>query len=59
VANFFRGTLPLCCRHRRGCLLTFAARHRFISQSLIGGGQMLFMPMYLYQGLRSDTRSRR
>ena len=21
----------------------------FISQSLIGGGQMLFMPMYLYQ----------
>lgn len=33
-----------------GCLLTFsAAITAFISQSLIGGGQMLFMPMYLYQ----------
>ncbi len=33
-----------------GCLLTFAAAiTAFISQSLIGGGQMLFMPMYLYQ----------
>ena len=31
-------------------LLTFAAAiTAFISQSLIGGGQMLFMPMYLYQ----------
>jgi putative spermidine/putrescine transport system permease protein len=33
-----------------GCLLTFAASvTAFISQSLIGGGQMLFMPMYIYQ----------
>ena len=33
-----------------GCLLTFsAAITAFISQSLIGGGQMLFMSMYLYQ----------
>ncbi len=33
-----------------GCLLTFAAAiTAFITQSLIGGGQMLFMPMYLYQ----------
>jgi putative spermidine/putrescine transport system permease protein len=33
-----------------GCLLTFSASiTAFISQSLIGGGQMLFMPMYLYQ----------
>lgn len=33
-----------------GCLLTFsAAITAFISQSLVGGGQMLFMPMYLYQ----------
>lgn len=33
-----------------GSLLTFAAAiTAFITQSLIGGGQMLFMPMYLYQ----------
>ncbi len=33
-----------------GSLLTFAASvTAFISQSLIGGGQMLFMPMYIYQ----------
>lgn len=33
-----------------GCLLTFTASvTAFISQSLIGGGQMLFMPMYIYQ----------
>jgi putative spermidine/putrescine transport system permease protein len=33
-----------------GALLTFAASvTAFISQSLIGGGQMLFMPMYIYQ----------
>jgi putative spermidine/putrescine transport system permease protein len=33
-----------------GCLLTYAAAlSAFITQTLIGGGQMLFMPMYLYQ----------
>ena len=33
-----------------GCMLTYAAAiTAFITQSLIGGGQMLFMPMYLYQ----------
>ena len=33
-----------------GCLLTFAAAiTAFITQTLVGGGQMLFMPMYLYQ----------
>ena len=31
-----------------GCLLTFtAAVTAFITQSLIGGGQMLFMPCYI------------
>jgi putative spermidine/putrescine transport system permease protein len=33
-----------------GCLLTYAASiTAFITQSLIGGGQLLFMPMYIYQ----------
>jgi putative spermidine/putrescine transport system permease protein len=33
-----------------GCLLTYAASiTAFITQTLIGGGQLLFMPMYLYQ----------
>jgi putative spermidine/putrescine transport system permease protein len=33
-----------------GCLLTYAAAlTAFITQTLIGGGQMLFMPMYIYQ----------
>ena len=33
-----------------GCLLTYAAAiTAFITQSLVGGGQMLFMPMYIYQ----------
>ena len=49
--TFFRVTLPLTLPGIvAGCLLTFAATiTAFISQSLIGGGQMLFMPMYLYQ----------
>ena len=49
--TFFRVTLPLSLPGVvAGCLLTFAAAiTAFISQSLIGGGQMLFMPMYLYQ----------
>jgi putative spermidine/putrescine transport system permease protein len=49
--TFFRITLPLSLPGViAGSLLTFsAAITAFISQSLIGGGQMLFMPMYLYQ----------
>ncbi|MFN7570702.1 MAG: ABC transporter permease [Betaproteobacteria bacterium] len=49
--TFFRVTLPLSLPGViAGSLLTFAAAiTAFISQSLIGGGQMLFMPMYLYQ----------
>ena len=49
--TFSRVTVPLSLPGVvAGCLLTFAASiTAFISQSLIGGGQMLFMPMYLYQ----------
>jgi putative spermidine/putrescine transport system permease protein len=49
--TFSRITVPLSLPGVvAGCLLTFAAAiTAFISQSLIGGGQMLFMPMYLYQ----------
>jgi putative spermidine/putrescine transport system permease protein len=49
--TFARVTVPLSLPGVvAGCLLTFAAAiTAFISQSLIGGGQMLFMPMYLYQ----------
>jgi putative spermidine/putrescine transport system permease protein len=49
--TFFRVTLPLSLPGViAGSLLTFsAAITAFISQSLLGGGQMLFMPMYLYQ----------
>jgi putative spermidine/putrescine transport system permease protein len=49
--TFRKVTLPLSLPGViAGCLLTFAAAiTAFISQSLIGGGQMLFMPMYLYQ----------
>lgn len=49
--TFRRVTVPLALPGMlAGCLLTFAASiTAFISQSLIGGGQMLFMPMYLYQ----------
>jgi putative spermidine/putrescine transport system permease protein len=49
--TFRKVTLPLSLPGIiAGCLLTFAAAiTAFISQSLIGGGQMLFMPMYLYQ----------
>ena len=49
--TFRRVTFPLSLPGIiAGCLLTFAAAiTAFISQSLIGGGQMLFMPMYLYQ----------
>ncbi|MCM2339884.1 ABC transporter permease [Rhodoferax sp.] len=49
--TFARITLPLTLPGIiAGCLLTFTASvTAFISQSLIGGGQMLFMPMYIYQ----------
>ena len=49
--TFYKVTLPLALPGIiAGCLLTYAAAiTAFITQSLIGGGQMLFMPMYLYQ----------
>lgn len=49
--TFFRVTLPLALPGViAGCLLTYAAAlSAFITQTLVGGGQMLFMPMYLYQ----------
>ena len=49
--TFFKVTFPLSLPGIvAGCLLTFAASiTAFITQALIGGGQMLFMPMYLYQ----------
>ncbi len=51
LRTFWRITLPLTVPGiLAGCLLTFSASiTAFISQSLIGGGQMLFMPMYIYQ----------
>lgn len=49
--TFFKVTLPLCLPGiMAGCVLTYAASiTAFITQTLIGGGQMLFMPMYIYQ----------
>ncbi|CCE04302.1 putative ABC transporter (permease protein) [Bradyrhizobium sp. STM 3843] len=49
--TFFRVILPLSMPGIiAGCTLTYAAAiTAFITQSLVGGGQMLFMPMYLYQ----------
>jgi putative spermidine/putrescine transport system permease protein len=49
--TFFRIMLPLSMPGViAGCTLTYAAAiTAFITQSLVGGGQMLFMPMYLYQ----------
>ena len=49
--TFFKVTLPLTLPGIiAGCLLTYAAAlSAFITQTLVGGGQMLFMPMYLYQ----------
>ena len=49
--TFWRVVLPLALPGViAGCTLTYAAAiTAFITQSLIGGGQMLFMPMYLYQ----------
>jgi putative spermidine/putrescine transport system permease protein len=49
--GFLRVQLPLTLPGIiAGCLLTYAgAITAFITQSLVGGGQMLFMPGYLYQ----------
>ncbi len=49
--TFFKVTLPLSLPGIvAGCLLTYAASvTAFITQSLVGGGQLLFMPQYIYQ----------
>jgi putative spermidine/putrescine transport system permease protein len=49
--TFFKVVLPLTLPGIvAGCLLTYAAAiSAFITQTLVGGGQMLFMPMYIYQ----------
>lgn len=49
--GFVRVTAPLALPGIvAGCMLTYAAAiTAFITQSLVGGGQMLFMPMYIYQ----------
>lgn len=49
--TFVKVTLPLSLPGIiAGCMLTYAAAiTAFITQSLIGGGQMVFMPMYIYQ----------
>jgi putative spermidine/putrescine transport system permease protein len=49
--TFARVTLPLSVPGAlAGCTLTFAAAvTAFITQTLVGGGQMLLMPSYIYQ----------
>ncbi len=49
--TFRRVVLPLTLPGiTAGCLLTYAASiTAFITQTLVGGGQLLFMPMYIYQ----------
>jgi putative spermidine/putrescine transport system permease protein len=49
--TFFRVTLPLSLPGIvAGCLLTYAAAvTAFITQALVGGGQLLYMPMFIYQ----------
>jgi putative spermidine/putrescine transport system permease protein len=49
--TFVRVTLPLSAPGAlAGCTLTFAAAvTAFITQTLVGGGQMLLMPSYIYQ----------
>lgn len=49
--TFFRVTLPLSMPGLlAGCLLVFAAAvSAFVTQTLVGGGQQLFMPFYMYQ----------
>jgi putative spermidine/putrescine transport system permease protein len=49
--TFFQVTLPLSTPGLlAGCLLVFAAAvSAFVTQTLVGGGQQLFMPFYIYQ----------
>jgi putative spermidine/putrescine transport system permease protein len=49
--TFFLVTLPLSVPGLlAGCLLVFAgAASAFVTQTLVGGGQMMFMPFYIYQ----------
>lgn len=49
--TFFQVTLPLSMPGLlAGCLLVFAAAvSAFVTQTLVGGGQQLFMPYYMYQ----------
>jgi putative spermidine/putrescine transport system permease protein len=49
--TFLQVTLPLSLPGLlAGCLLVFAAAvSAFVTQTLVGGGQQLFMPFYMYQ----------
>ena len=49
--TFFQVTLPLSMPGLlAGCLLVFAAAaSAFVTQTLVGGGQLMFMPFYIYQ----------
>jgi putative spermidine/putrescine transport system permease protein len=49
--TFLRVTLPLSMPGLlAGCLLVFAAAaSAFVTQTLVGGGQQMFMPFYIYQ----------
>ena len=49
--TFFQITLPLSIPGLlAGCLLVFAAAaSAFVTQTLVGGGQQMFMPFYIYQ----------
>jgi putative spermidine/putrescine transport system permease protein len=49
--TFYKIILPLSMPGLlAGCLLVFAASvSAFITQTLIGGGQLMFMPLYIYQ----------
>lgn len=49
--TFFKVTLPLTLPGIiAGCLLVFAAATTaFVTQSVIGGGRLIYMPQYIYQ----------
>ncbi|MGY8524528.1 ABC transporter permease [Paracidovorax citrulli] len=49
--TFFHVTLPLSVPGLlSGCLLVFASSvSAFVTQTLVGGGQQMFMPFYMYQ----------
>ena len=49
--TFFAVTLPLSAPGLlAGCLLVFsAAASGFVTQTLVGGGQLMYMPFYIYQ----------